>query len=105
MNAANTPTSGQLAAREYFIKFYPELAGNNQTEALLSSTSSLTNPGSGLLAMLWSDVSSLIVTGSKTNLGSFPISFDLTYGLRNYVFNLQFNQQNQPLNIQSSRLM
>lgn len=103
--ATPTPTTAELAARQYFVKFYPEFAGNNQTVSVLSGSSTTTSPGSGVFGLTWSDTPSLLVQNGKTNLGSFPVIFDITYGFRNYVFNLQRDQQQRPLNIVSSRLM
>lgn len=103
MNAANSPTTAQLTARQYFIKFIMDYAGNNQQQLNLSTNVLNSSTGSGTVIVNWSDTNALIVTGSATNQASFPIAFDLTYGLRNYVFNLINDQQSRPLNFLSSR--
>jgi hypothetical protein len=104
LSAANTPTSGQLTARQYFVKLYVDFPGNLQTTGVLSSTTQNSSTASGLLNLTWADTEALTVATGKTNLASFPICFDLSYGFRNYVFGLQDDQQSRPMNIVSSRL-
>lgn len=97
------PTTAQLVSRSNFIKFYMDYAGNNQQVGYYSTTSSNSSSGSGILSLSWTDTQSQVVTGVKTNLAAFPIANDPSYGLRNYVFNLNLDQQSRPLNIVSSR--
>lgn len=104
MSAANAPTNAQLAQRQYFIKFYQDYAGNNQQVLNLSTTSSNSAAGSGMIFCSWSDASALVVTGTTTNLASYPLAFDPGYGLINYIFNLTKTANGQPLNFLSSRL-
>jgi hypothetical protein len=105
MSSANNPTSAQLAKRQYFLKFYPDYAGNNQTQTWLSGTSSNSSTGSGILFCSWSDTEALVVTGSATNLGTFPPSFLSGYGLINYIYNLNTTANGQPLNFLNTRIM
>lgn len=99
-----TATTAQLQARQYFVKFYADFAGNNQQSMVLSGSSANTSTASGLLNLTWADTESLSVATGKTNQASFPIMFNLNYGFRNYVYGLLSDQQQRPLNIQSSRL-
>ncbi len=105
MSAANNPTTGQLQQRQYFIKMYADYAGNNQQTVFLSTTSANSSTASGILNLTWADTESLAVASGKTNLGSYPIAFDINYGLINYIFNLNLDQSNRPLNVVSSRLL
>lgn len=104
MNATNNPTTTQLLARQYFIKFYADIPGNTST-GVLSPTSANSSGGSGLLNLSWTDTEALTVATGKTNLGTFPPNFDLSYGVRNYFFGLQRDQQSRPLNVISPRLI
>jgi hypothetical protein len=104
MSAANAPTTAQLTARQYFIKMFVGFAGNNQVENTLAPNSSNSSTASGVLAVSWADTESLVVTGSKVSQASYPIMFDISYGFRNYIFGLQQDQQQRPLNVLSSRL-
>jgi hypothetical protein len=99
-----TATTAQLQARQYFVKFYADYAGNNQQSMVLSGSSSNTSTGSGILNLTWADTEALSVASGKTNQATFPIMFNLNYGFRNYVYGLLNDQQQRPLNIQSSRL-
>jgi hypothetical protein len=105
MSASNAPTTSQLKARQYFIKFMQDYAGNNQTVVGLDTNSSNSSAGSGIIFCSWSEAQALVVTGSKTNLSSYPLSFDPGYGLVNYIFNLSKTANGQPLNFINSRLM
>jgi hypothetical protein len=104
MNAANSPTTAQLQARQYFIKFFQDFAGNNQQALYLSTATSNSSGGSGFVKASWTDASAMIVTGSSTNLASYPLSFDPGYGLINYIFGLTKTANGTPLNFISSRL-
>jgi hypothetical protein len=103
MNAAAAPTAPQLAARSYFIKFYPDFVGNNQQQGVLYDTALTATPASGKLTVLWGDTESFVVETTKTNLLTFPICYDLTYGLRNYMYGVAFDSVNRPWNVNSSR--
>lgn len=105
MNAANAPSAAQLQARQYFIKFLQDYAGNNQSVISLNTNSSNSSAGSGIIFCSWSEAQALVVTGSKTNLPTYPLSFDPGYGLINYIFNLSKTANGQPLNFLNSRLM
>jgi hypothetical protein len=105
MSAANNPSSAQLAQRQYFIKFLEDYAGNNQNAVWLSTTGANSSNGSGGVQCSWSDTEALVVTGSTTNLASFPQSFLPGYGLINYIYNLTTTSNGQPLNFLNSRLM
>jgi hypothetical protein len=72
---------------------------------VLSPTSANSSSGSGILNLSWTDTEALTVTTGKTNLGTFPANFDLSYGIRNYFFGLQKDQQSRPLNVISPRLI
>jgi hypothetical protein len=104
MNAAASPTTAQLAARQYFIKFLPEAAGNNQQDIVLSGSSSNSSAGSGIILAMWSEAQALVVTGTTTNLATYPLSFDPGYGLVNYIYNLTKTANGQSLNFLNSRL-
>lgn len=105
MSAANAPTTNQLKARQYFIKFMQDYAGNNQSVVGLDTNSSNSSAGSGIIFCSWSEAQALVVTGTTTNLSSYPLSFDPGYGLVNYIFNLSKTANGQPLNFINSRLM
>lgn len=105
VNAAASPTNDQLLARQYFVKMFPDWAGNNQQTQPLQSSSTTSSAASGILNLTWADTPALVVTTGQSNLASFPMAFDVTYGFRNYVFNMSIDQQSRPLNIQSSRLI
>jgi hypothetical protein len=103
ITAEALPTPAQLTARQYFIKMFADVAGNS-TIGYLSPTALNSSNSSGLMNLSWVDTEALVVTGAKTSLPSFPINFDLNYGIRNYIFGLQKDQQNRPVNVISSRL-
>jgi len=103
MTAANSPTVNQLTARQYFIKFYPDSVGNNQQQLVLYDTAATATPASGLLHVLWADTESFVVETTKTNLLTFPICYDLVYGLRTYMYGVNYDGINRPWNVQSSR--
>lgn len=105
MSAANSPTSAQLVARQYFAKFFMDFAGNNQQQIYMSATSTNSTTASGTLLVNWADTEALVVGTGETNQASYPIAFDPTYGLRNYVYNLNIDQQSNPINFISSRLI
>lgn len=93
------PTADQLLARKYFITFYPDLRGNNQSGGSLLNAPVPT----GLLRLMWSvETADPVLTG-KTNLATYPVASDVTYGLGNYFFNLSRDTQGRPLNVQSSQ--
>jgi hypothetical protein len=104
MNAANAPTAAQQAARQYFIKFFNDYAGNNQSILNLQTTTANSSTGSGFIMCSWSDALAQTVVGSATNLATFPLSFDPGYGLINYIFNLNKTANGQTLNFLNSRL-
>lgn len=104
MNAAAAPTPAQLAARQYFIKFLADSPGNNQNMVALSTNSSNSSAGSGLVFAMWSEAQALVVTGTTTNLPSYPLSFDPGFGLVNYIFNLSKTANGQSLNFLNTRL-
>ena len=103
IDAANNPSSAQLLARQYFIKFYPDFVGNNQQQGVLYDTAITATAASGLLSVMWADVQSFTVETTKTNLASYPIAYDLVYGLRNYIFGAIYDTVNRPVNVNSSR--
>lgn len=105
MSAANSPTTAQLGQRQYFFKFFMDAAGNNQTQLNVQTTSLNSSTGSGQVMVDWSDTEALVVTGSTTNLDSYPLAFDPSYGLTNYVFNLNRTSSGVPLNFISSRII
>ncbi len=98
------PTAAALVARQYFIKFYPDYAGNNQQTGVLQGNTTNSSTASGIMNLLWADTESLTVAVGKTNQATFPIGFDVDFGLRNYMFGLNRDQSSRPLNIVSSRL-
>lgn len=104
MDASHNPTAGQLLARQYFIKFYLGSAGNSQ-QIFLATTSLNSTTASGTIYVNWADTEALTVLSSKTNLASFPLASDVTYGLRHYIFNLNIDQQQRPLNFLCSRII
>lgn len=104
ITALATPTTAQLTQRQYFVKMFAGFAGNNQQTGTLQPSSANSTTASGTISLSWADTESLTVTGSKVSQPSYPIMFDINYGFRNYVFGLQSDQQQRPLNIQSSRL-
>jgi hypothetical protein len=104
INSASAPTTAQLTARQYFIKFLADSPGNNQATVSLSANSSNSSAGSGLVFAMWSEAQALVVTGSTTNLSSYPLSFDPGYGLVNYIFNLSKTANGQSLNFLNTRL-
>jgi hypothetical protein len=99
------PTMAQLAARQYFIKFYPDFVGNNQQQGLLYNTAATATNASGILKVMWADTQSFIITNNYPNLGSFPIAYDPTYGLTNYIYGLTIDALNRAVNVLSSRLI
>jgi hypothetical protein len=103
MNAANAPTTAQLTAREYFIKFLSDAPGNS-TVISLAANSSNSSAGSGMVYAMWSEAQALVVTGTTTNLASYPLSFDPGYGLVNYIFGLSKTANGQSLNFLNTRL-
>jgi hypothetical protein len=104
LSAINSPTAPQLTARQYFIKMFSGFAGNNQQTGTLQPNTANSTTASGVISVSWADTEALTVTGSKTSQQSFPVCFDLNYGLRNYIYGLQQGLSNQPLNVLSSRL-
>jgi len=94
------PTNDQLLARKWFIIFYPDLHGNNQSGGQL-----LDGPApSGLMQLIWSVVPNEPVPVGKTNLATFPVLNDQSFGIANYFFNLTRDNQSRPLNCQSAQL-
>jgi hypothetical protein len=104
MNAAASPTPAQLTARQYFIKFLSDTPGNNQGSVSLSANSSNSSAGSGMVFVMWSEAQALVVTGTTTNLASYPLSFDPGYGLVNYIYGLSQTANGQSLNFLNTRL-
>jgi hypothetical protein len=104
MNAAASPTTAQLTARQYFIKFLSDAAGNNQSTVSLAANSSNSSAGSGMVFAMWSEAQALVVTGTTTNLATYPLSFDPGYGLVNYILNLSKTANGQSLNFLNTRL-
>jgi len=102
-NLANMPTSPELMARAYMIKFYPDFLGSNQQQGVLYDTATTATSASGLLKVLWADTQSFTIETTKTNLASFPIAYDLTYGLRNYFYGITYDSLSRPVNVLSSR--
>jgi len=102
-SAANSPSAAQLAATSYFIKFYPDYVGNNQVQGILYNTATTASPASGLLRVLWTDTTSFIVETTETNLASFPVAYSPGYGLRNYMYGVNYDSVNRPWNVSSSR--
>lgn len=104
LNSLNTTaTAAQLAARQYFIKFYPDFVGNNQQQGLLYNTAATATNASGILKVLWADTQSFIITGTSTNLASFPVAYDVIYGLTNYFYGLTYDALSRAINVLSSR--
>lgn len=103
MDLANIPTAAQLSALQYFIKFYPDYIGSNQQQGVLYNTATTATPASGLLTVNWADTQSFTIETTETNLASFPIAYDLTYGLRKYVYGINFDALDRPVNLISSR--
>jgi hypothetical protein len=103
MEAANSPTTAELTARQYFIKFLSDVPGNSQTVSL-SANSLNSSAGSGMVYAMWSEAQALVVTGTTTNLASYPLSFDPGYGLINYIFGLSQTANGQSLNFLNTRL-
>lgn len=104
LTSTSGATTGQLTARKYFVKFYADSAGNNQTQMVLSGTTATTSSASGILNLTWADTEALTVAAGKTNQASFPVIFDINYGFRNYIYGLLNDQQQRPTNVISSRL-
>ncbi|MGE8453972.1 MAG: hypothetical protein ACN6OP_25855, partial [Pseudomonadales bacterium] len=109
-NLINTPpsssiTPADLACRQYFVQFYPDLAGNDfVSNHLRLSPSALTGSNSsGVMTLMWSDVGQQ-TSGSTTTQATFPVLSDVNYGFANYVFGLRRDQQARPLNVISGRL-
>lgn len=94
-----------MTSRQYFIKFYPDYAGNNQTDTYLVQTSQTASGGSGLIFMTWTDADALTVTGTKTNQATFPRSFDTGVGLISYIYGVNKSANGSYLNLISSRLI
>lgn len=94
------PTADQLLARKYFITFYPDLKGNNQSGGTLLNAPAPT----GLLRLMWSVETADPVLPGKTNLATYPVLSDVTYGLGNYFFNLTRDNQGRPLNVTTAQL-
>lgn len=90
------PTADELTARKWFIIFYPDFHGNNQSGGQL-----LDGPvGTGIVQLQWTVSTAEVVTGTggKTNLATFPVVADATFGISNYFFNLVRDNQGRPLN-------
>ncbi len=102
---SSTITAADLACRQYFIQFYPDLAGNDYvSNHLRLAPSALTGSnGSGVMTLMWSDVGQQ-TAGSTTTQATFPILSDVSYGLTNYFYGLRRDQQARPLNVISGRL-
>lgn len=94
------PTADQLLARKYFITFYPDLKGNNQSGGTLLNAP----PPTGLLRLMWSVETADPVLSGKTNLATYPVMADVSYGLGNYFFNLSRDNQGRALNVMSAQL-
>jgi len=90
-----------LPIRPHFIHFYADQRVNASPFLFASSVNS--NSGFGLLALNWTDTQAQNI-GANVVVETFPTIPDVNYGLRNYFFNLQRDQQSRPLNIQSARL-
>jgi hypothetical protein len=103
MSAANAPTAAQIAATAYFIKFYPDYIGKNQVQGVLYNTATTATPASGLLKVLWADTTSFIIETTETNMASFPVAYSPGYGLRNYMYGVNYDSVNRPWNVNSSR--
>jgi hypothetical protein len=104
LSQANNPTTAQLTARPYFIKMFYGYAGNNQQTGTLQPSTANSSTASGVIRVSWADTESLTVTGPKVSQASYPVCFDVNYGLRNYIYGLQQGLSNQSLNVLSSRL-
>ena len=102
---SSTITAADLACRQYFIQFYPDLAGNDYVpNHLRLAPSALTGSnGSGVMTLMWSDVGQQ-TAGSTTTQATFPVLSDVNYGLTNYFYGLRRDQQARPLNVISGRL-
>lgn len=99
LTVSGSPTANILV-RQYFIKMYPDYAGNNQNGVVLStSLSPNASSGSGFMNLAWSLTQGLIVTGSTPSLATYPTLSDVDYGLRNYVTGIIRDQQFRPLNV------
>jgi hypothetical protein len=103
IDLANMSTSPELMARPYFIKFYPDFIGSNQQQGVLYDTAITATSASGLLKVLWADTQSYTIESTKTNLMSFPIAYDLVYGLRNYFYGITYDSLMRPVNVIPSR--
>lgn len=95
----DSTSTAALLARQYFIKFYPDFAGNHQSGGSFAGDATGASPGYSMIQLSWSEVASLIVTGSKTNLASYPLAADPAFGIRNYFTNLTRDNQQRPLNV------
>jgi hypothetical protein len=99
IKVSDSSSTPNLLARKQFIKFYPDFLGNYQSGLDLLG-------GTALLNLNWTDVPSIsnAPNAGKTNLGTFPVLTDPSFGLANYFFNLTRDQQARPLNVVSGRL-
>ncbi len=89
-------SSPGLTSRQHFIHFYRDSLVNGTP--FLFSTTINSNNGFGVLTLNWTDVQSQSVEGYDI-LSTFPVSSNVSYGLRNYFLNLQRDQQSRPLNL------
>jgi hypothetical protein len=100
---ASAPVAN-LPPRPYMLKMYGDYPGANQQAGALSPTTANSSSGSGLMYLNWTETQAQYVTSTATNQASYPINFDVNYGLRNYITNIIRDMQSRPLNVIASML-
>lgn len=98
-------TPDRLTARKWFVKLYPDTPGNNQFTGTVKPTTSNSSPGSAMLFANYTDVAAMVNATGKSNMATYPVLFDASYGLRNYIFGLNADAQQRPLNFIVGRRM
>ena len=100
-------TPSLLVARNYFIKFCPDLPTDDQftTPYPLVASSVTATDAVGLLTLMWLLCSSTEdpVSGSAS-LRSFPVA-DYTHGIMNYIYGIRRDAQHRALNVATSLLL
>jgi hypothetical protein len=95
--------ANSLTRRASFIKFYQDYPGvSDQTPPFLNPSALNSSNGSGLLTLHWSDTTFSPI-GGTSNVATYPVLADPTYGLRQYFVGLRKNGA-IPVNVISPRV-
>lgn len=92
-----------LTRRGSFIKFYADYPGvSDQTPPFLNPSALNSSNGSGLLTLHWTDTTFSPI-GGTSNVATYPVLADPTFGLRQYFTGLRKNNA-VPVNVISPRV-